>query len=555
MPPLDKLSGTLGRENAAHLLRRATFGSTKNDIDTFSGYTVDQAMGILFDDIAMPDPPIDPATSSTWLNPKADSGNSDQEILTEVFMAWHLEQMRNSGTNMRERITFFYHSHLPVRRTLVTASEMLYYQNSLYRHYAFGSFKALFRKICVDNAMLIYLDNGINDKQTPNENFAREMFELYSIGRGEQDGARSYTNYTEDDVVAATRVLTGWQVDKTLAANIDEETGVPLGKLIANGGNPNVANRHDAGIKTFSDKFGGQTIAPAGPLVGGSATIADAEKELDDMIEMIFEQDATAQFILRKLYRHFVYYKIGDDVEKDIIVPLAAKFKDKNIYNYSIPDVLKELLSSEHFFDINSDPAEDNIKASIIKSPIEVVLGTARLFNMEFPADYAAYKKSEEGAEDGLINLLIKQGINFYEPFEVAGFPAYHQFPAYQRNWITPYYMVYRYKTADYMINGDDFEGSSLGITVDLIDWVDKNISDPSDIDTVVSEIMDLMIPYDLATISSERYNELAKILTDNFTNKSEWTTAWNSANKSSLEPHLKTFISKLIQTPEYQLH
>jgi len=237
MPPLDKIAGPLGSEKAAHLLRRATFGPTPQTIKQFSTLTIDQALNILFADIAEPAPPVDPQTSATWLNPKAGGSNSSTEDLVDYFMAWFLEQMRTSTTSIKERIVWFLHTHMPTRYTLIEHSEFMYYQNALYRYYAFGSFKTLFRKLVADNAMLIYLDNGTNQYQSPNENFAREMFELYTIGRGKQVSESNYTNYTEDDIKAATRVLTGYMKPDIDDANIfssenlDPDTGLPTGRM------------------------------------------------------------------------------------------------------------------------------------------------------------------------------------------------------------------------------------------------------------------------------------------------------------------------------------
>ncbi len=113
--------------------------------------------------------------------------NSEQDDLFGYFQAWHLDVMRQAPLTLKERITWFLHTHLAARWTEINSSEAIYYQNCLYRHYAYGSFKELFKKICVDNAMLRYLDGYSNKKNSPNENFAREMFELYGIGKGRAD--------------------------------------------------------------------------------------------------------------------------------------------------------------------------------------------------------------------------------------------------------------------------------------------------------------------------------------------------------------------------------
>jgi len=169
-----------------------------------------------------PPPPIDPATGSDWVSPKPGPENNEEGILARYFIAWHLELMRNEQTNVREKIVWFLHTHLPVSVFKVEWSTPVYYQNKLYRHFAFGSFKTLFKKLLLDNAMLWYLDNTLNESEIPNENFAREMLELYTIGKGPQIAPGDYTNYTEEDVKAAARVLTGLKVDITLE-NYDPE--------------------------------------------------------------------------------------------------------------------------------------------------------------------------------------------------------------------------------------------------------------------------------------------------------------------------------------------
>jgi uncharacterized protein (DUF1800 family) len=222
MASLNEITGNLSRAQAAHLLRRSTFGPTFNEIDTFTGLSASAAMTQLLDDSAPdPLPPIDPATGATWVDPPttphAVDGNSEQDDLFGFFQAWHLDVMRQAPLTLKERLTWFMHTHLPARWTEINSSEAIYYQNGLFRHYAYGSFKDLFKKICVDNAMLRYLDGYSNKKNSPNENFAREMFELYGIGKGPQIAEGDYTHYTEDDIKAATRVLTGWELDDSFS--------------------------------------------------------------------------------------------------------------------------------------------------------------------------------------------------------------------------------------------------------------------------------------------------------------------------------------------------
>ncbi|MCK4747395.1 MAG: DUF1800 family protein, partial [Bacteroidales bacterium] len=375
MASLNEFTDVLGRSHAAHLLRRATFGPTVSEIDQYAGTTPAEAMDLLLEDTAEdPAPPIDPATGVAWVYPQqahaSEGSNSEQDDLFGYFQSWHMDVMRNAPLTLKERITWFFHTHIPARWTEIRSSEAIYYQNCLYRFYAYGSFKELFKKICVDNAMLVYLDGYSNRKNAPNENFAREMFELYGIGKGPQETEGDYTFYTEDDIKAAMRVLSGWMFDDTFTY-LDEDTGLPIGKMRSHtAGDPavDVATEHDTSQKIFSTRFDGQTIEPV-ELVEGYPTVEAAYVELDEMIEMLFARQEAGRFIARKLYRFFVYHFITEEVETDIIAPLAQVLIDND---YSIIEALKVLLKSQHFYDNDDMDVENDNKGALIKSPVDL---------------------------------------------------------------------------------------------------------------------------------------------------------------------------------------
>jgi uncharacterized protein (DUF1800 family) len=430
----------------------------------------------------------------------------------------------------------------------------MYYQNILFRHYAFGDFRELFEKVCVDNGMLLFIDNATNDKDSPNENYAREMFELYSVGRGPQISDGNYTNYTEDDVKAATRVLTGYTNDETFAT-IDGDTLIPTGKIITElDGGTEVASRHDAGSKQFSAAFGNQTIEPS-TLHNGLATVEAARGELSDMIDMIFNQIETARFIVRKLYRFFVYYEISEDVETNVIQPLATIFRNAD---YSLETVVRTLLSSVHFFDQDNGITADDNKGAIIKSPVELVLNTCNLFDVTFPTDNSVLY--ETVYQEGLLPAIDNQGLMLYEPYDVAGYAAYFQFPNFNRNWITPYSLAYRYKFADLLINGVNDADDPLGIQLDILDWVENSghIADPSDATALVQSLIAWMFPYTLDT-ENDRFKFFRDdIFLEGFSQASwasEWTTYTSSgSNEVTVRNQLEVIVRALMQSPEYQL-
>lgn len=559
MASLNEYTEKLGEKGAAHLLRRSTFGPDIDQIKQFENLTPSEAIEILFADVdEEPAPPIDPKTGQSWVDPPvqnaANESNSEQDELHDYFKAWYTDVMLKSGTSIHERIAWFFHTHLPARWTEIRSSEAIYYQNCMFRHYAFDSFKELFKKICVDNAMLVYLDGYTNHKNDPNENFAREMFELYSIGKGPQIEEGNYTNYTEADIKAATKILTGWKLDKTFT-HIDDETGLPIGKLATiNKGEPPVllATGHDTSEKIFSSVYDNKKINPE-ELIESLPTESASYKELDELIEMIFSKIETARFITRKLYRFFVYHFISGEVENDIIQPLAQQFYDSGFY---LPDMLKTLLKSEHFYDADNAETSDNNIGALIKSPLELNLGILRFFNLNVP-DRQKDAASFYNGMSFINKTFFDQGLNFYEPFEVAGYPAYHQIPAYNRNWITAYSLANRYQVGNILMRKT---GSSeeLNFGLDILDWVENSghITDPSDPDEIVSVITNNLLGVEL---NQERYNFfLNAVFLDTFnptTWKFEWQNYKNGGDEMTVRERLEIFFSNLTQTPEFQLY
>ena len=566
MASLNEITGVLGRKRAAHLLRRATFGPTIPEIDQFAALTATQAMALLLDNTADdPLPPIDLLTGSTWVDPTGVTGpphadsEREQDQLFEYFQAWHLDVMRQAPLTLKERIAWFMHTHLPARWTEINQSEAIYYQNCLYRHYAYGSFKELFTKICVDNAMLRYLDGYSNKKNSPNENFAREMFELYSIGRGDQVIEGDYTNYTEEDIKAATRVLTGWNLDETYAY-LDPDTGLPAGKMesqMAGDGTTELATEHDTEAKTFSSKFGGAIIQPSS-VMEGFATVEAAYGELDEMIEMIFSQQETGRFIARKLYRFFVYHFISEEVEADIIGPLAQNLIDND---FSIQELLTVLLKSQHFYDEDDSVVENDNVGALIKSPVDIFTGLNRMFEIQFP-DRETETSTFYDDMAYVVSKLVDQGLNFYEPFEVAGYPAYHQMPGYNRNWITTYALAYRYQMGGILLKTLD-QAAERTFVLDIVDWVENsgNVSDPFSAEVIMDALVDNLFAVEL---TQERYDYfLYTVFLDHPEDHSyalgQWTSVWNAydntGNDTTVRSLLERLFSALIETPEFQIY
>lgn len=551
MYSLEPFTGPLGEKNASHLLRRATFGPTRQNILDMAQMTADEAVDLLFQDMAEPLAPIDPLTGEDWVSPKPGPENSPESELIKYFMAWQMELMRKEPYSIREKMTWFLHTHLPVAFTKVQISTPIYYQNKLYRHFAFGNFKTLFKKVVIDNAMLWYLDNTLNQAGDPNENFAREMLELYTIGKGPQIDQGDYTNYTEDDIKAAARVLTGYLVDfdfETFDQELLGETQIAQGYLYTEN---NLALIHDAGVKQFSDKFQNRVIEPA-EIVAGYATKESALQELDEMIEMIFEQEATAKFLVRKLYRFFVYYKITDQIEEEIITPLADTFRDSN---YSFEVVMKQLLKSKHFYDADSTETGDDHIGAIIKSPLDLMIHVFKFFQLEFPENTEQLYHDLYG--ELLLDYYYIMGMPLYNPDDVAGYPAYFQEPGYNRNWITSSNLAFRYYPVYALIIGLYNEENVPLMVLDIVAWVDnpENIPFPGD---AVSLVRDFTTGLFATPLSEERLTYFVENIFMDGLPLYDWTTEWVKYKDGGSDEIIRQLLHRLLvglmQSPEFQL-
>ena len=185
--------------------------------------------------------------------PAPTDANSEAGELMDMTFAWWFDLMRTGGNSIIDRIAWFYHSHFTTISSRINRGTAIYNQIKLFRYYALGNFKELCKKVCYDNAMLVHLDGRLNDVGRPNENFAREFFELYTIGKGEQVSADDYSTFTEHDVIEASKVLSGWNTDWTYS-NVDVDTDVAMGVLRGGG---TEASNHDASVKTFSTQISG----------------------------------------------------------------------------------------------------------------------------------------------------------------------------------------------------------------------------------------------------------------------------------------------------------
>ena len=350
---LTPYAGTFGTAELVHLLKRTLFGVKKADLEAFKNQTLSQVVATLLTAAPTPAPPINTYNDSTATDPNVPAGQTwvnapygDGTINARryvSFKAWWTGLMLNQNRSITEKMALFWHNHFATETVDITDARFVYKHHALLRSLSLGNFKTLVKEVTLDPAMLRYLNGYLNTKTAPDENYARELQELFTLGKGPG------SQYTEDDVKAAARVLTGYRTDaNTISAYFDP-------------------TRHDTGIKQFSSFYGNAVIT--------GKTGAQGAGELDELLNMIFSKDEVSKYLCRKLYRFFVYYDIDEATEANVITPMANIFRQNN---YEIKPVLEALFKSEHFFDVLN-------RGCVIKSPIDFLVGHCREFGVVFP--------------------------------------------------------------------------------------------------------------------------------------------------------------------------
>ena len=493
----------LGIERARHLLNRTLFGAARSQIDKFALLTISEALDILLEDSSPPEPPLqiwgdDPnvAFGETWVDAALDSNLRFRR--KKSLWSWWIGQILNQQTNIREKMVLFWHNHFVTELNVVGIPAYLYDYNQLIRQQALGNFKSLAAEMTVNTAMLRYLDGIANTAGSPNENYARELFELFTIGKGPMISEGNYTYYTEQDVQEGARVLTGWKINNTnLSAYFNN-------------------SKHDKGEKTFSGYYGNQTISDKG------------DAEYLDLIEMIFTKKETARALVKKLYRWFVYYNIDEDVLSQIIDPLAD-----TLYNngYEIKLLLRQLLSSEHFF--NPD-----FRGCYIKNPVDFIMGSLRRLEVEVPDDLATSYEFWN-----LFYLLAGyQELELGTPPDVAGWPAYYLEPQFNELWINSATLPQKAEFTSKLLNGN-YRKNGVSIQADVIALAEMT-SSPSDPNILIGELCELLLP---VQVSEDQITLLKEVLIPGLPDF-EWTLEWNNFKSNPEDSDLKEAVGNALR-------
>ena len=299
--------GAWTRREATHLLWRAQFGASAPELDRAHKEGLSRTLDRLLT-------PQQESEEFKTVEPLLRETAYDTDNIKDL-QAWWLYRMHYSANPHHEKLALFWHNHFATSNGKVRSVPHMTAQNDLIRREALGSFRKMLHGMAKDVAMLFWLDSNANRKRQANENFAREVMELFSLGEG---------NYTEDDIKQAARAFTGWHVRED--------------KFWFN------VRQHDNGTKTLFGKTGN--------LDGG------------EIVGLCLGQKACPQFLAFKLLRAFVL----DQPTKMQITALAARIRE---HDFAMQPVMRELFSSRLFFGTEA-------RHAIIKSPLELVLGACR---------------------------------------------------------------------------------------------------------------------------------------------------------------------------------
>ncbi|RTY81984.1 DUF1800 domain-containing protein [Flavobacterium sp. GSP27] len=542
---LNPYSGSWGKQEVLHLLKRTGYGFRKADVDVLLALNMTNAVNAVLNiSTTAPAPPVNSYNNyspdesnlpygADWTNDPLPAGtNTTNSRRIDSLSQWNFGLACNQNLTIKEKMTWFWYHFIPVDFDTVRSTpfsyagsnscRILYSYMKMFRDNPLGNYKTLIRKMATQPAMMYYLNNQANTKTSPDENFARELMELFTLGKD------PLSQYTEADVLQAAKVLTGWRV-------VNLNTATPSTNFDT--------NFHDTSNKQFSSFFNNTVISNAGA------------SELDALIDMIFtKSQVVSEYICRRLYRYFIYYDIDATIESNIIRPLAQTFVANN---WEIAPVLNQLFKSQHFYDMAN-------RGVYIKSPFDLVIGSLRTFNLNytvtdatnFEAQYRVWSYFNNTVLSGLEQTMGKIP-------NVSGWVAFYQNPSFHEYWINSSTTQKRFDFLNKIFNGYNLTYNLLTtrIEVDIIGFIQQfSPAICANPDLLVAESIQYLLPIDISSTQKEQIK--IQSLLSNQTSNDYWTSAWtlylndtsNTTNRNIVKSRLKSLLVTLTQLAEYQL-
>ena len=520
---LSPYSGTWDFAAAKHLLGRTTYGPTYTEIKQAEEDGLAGTIAKLFAPQQMPDPPIyydfnqDPNVpqGETWVDtPPSQQVNGLNGARRRSINAWMFGLMLNGGVSIREKMVLFWHNHFVTSQ--INRNQYVYRYINAIREHALGNFQTLTEAITIEPAMLVYLNGNQNRRNAPNENYARELLELFTIGKGPQAGPGDYTTYTESDIEEIARALTGWRNGVQGDATANTSSFIP--------------QRHDNGTKQLSHRFNNAVIENGGA------------EEYKTVIDIIFQQDEVARFISRRLHIWFVGANIDAAVEADVIEPMADLIRENN---YEIQPALEALLSSEYFY-------ETGLRGCMVAHPIDHLFKVVRPMKFEMPTGGIA---AQYRAWINLFRRISNQEMLIFNIPSVAGWKAFYQAPQFYNTWINAVSMPLRENLVERYIAGFGIGGQMYEL--DLLSVLSE-LNAPNDPHSLINDLAKMLFAFPVAT------NQL-DYLTDYLIQGSPYYTWSYEYDEYLAEPDnenkrlvvvtkLKALVEAMLKMPEFYL-
>lgn len=465
---------------AAHLLRRTLFAPTFQEIITAGTDTLENTMDTILADQDQPVPP------GNWVNeppPQYNSLTQDEirELVALYFqrqftiIGWWIKRMATQPMSIVENMTLFWHNHFATSFEGVFYPQAMYQQNAVFREHCLGNFRELLRRVTFGPAMMIWLDTTSSTVYHPNENFARELVELFTMG---------VDNYNQTDVEEAARAFTGYAT---------------------NGVNTNYSYNQVTGYGNYwqqNHNFGSKIF------LGQTGTF-----DGDDIIDIILEQEQTANFLCEKIYRWFVY----EVPDADFVDEMAVIFRTND---YEILPVMQHLFTSDHFFD-------ENFRGCIIRNPLTVTQGICRQLDIaeeDLPVNY-------------LIDVQYFMGMIPNMPPNVDGWMGY-------RSWLNSITLPMRKLFASDLVNGSNSFGGNFDFEPDVVALA-ETLSAPNDAEALVLDLAQLLFPL---SISDDLKDQLLDVLLEGAA-----VYDWD-INAVGAPRRLRNLIRYMMRKPEFQL-
>jgi len=515
---LEPYIGNWTKAHATHLLTRAAFGPKRSDIQWSVDNGLEATINNLFQEKQLPDPPIyhrytgDPEVpvGETWVNTPAGVGGINTARRASLN-AWWAGLILNDGFSIGERMTLFWHEHFPV--STINQGRQGYHYSTILRSNALGNFRTLIEELTISPAILIYLNGNDNTREAPNENYSRELLELFTIGKGLAAGPGDYTNYTEEDVFEIAKALTGWVSRNTDSDNEIKSTFRP--------------NRHDNSVKKLSARFDNIEISDEG------------ENEYKTVIDIILRKNETARFLCRQLHIWFVSSNITAEVEANIIEPMAQILFEND---YEIQPALEALLLSNYF-----NSGDHN--GCMINSPYDFI---TKVFNT-FELNQGDNFENQYRVWSVLFDYARLQNMELMSLPTVAGWKAFYQEPSYYQFWINSVSLNERERFIDIIL-----EQQNNFFNLDLVDFF-ASLDNPYEINEMIKELASIFFAFPITDNQIEFLKNIVIPGLPEYVWGEQYAEFLNSPDdqdlRTSITRKMHSLTSTMLKMPEFYLH